>query len=481
MKFYYLFAKKQSTSIISMILLIYLILPLMMTLFQREVSIQEDIIHPVQALNDASSFNPRVFLSGSGRIHLIFKHLIKDGDESLAIYYHSYEHNNGSWSIPKKCWGDASDVKVFSSKPKEEGIVLYYFYSQKRANYDIGLYSQEFHEENGTWGKPKQCMGTKYVLNYLNMSETNSSLIDYSVYSLILLEDENSLIVWKFTFTDITTISHELEGTFIVSKIDINGTVTSEPIYGLKNLSQQVSLFFVQGNETLFLYNKQEVKRAVFLSNGSWSDWESFEWPTSMMGYWEHSLIMNRYLVWQSHYKDEVIEYPSGIVDLATVGPSNNCINLPPHVINRESGGIAVNLYNNNSITSSFITAIITNQTISLWKLDFWGQNSWNLLSTINNTLDRSHDQGYFNIDLISDDSKWRIFWDQKIAQILCEIFTISFDLDIEQWSSISQVTDTKLIIDDYYDQNNTSSAFVLLGSLLGLIGTVYMLKKRRK
>ena len=426
---------------------------------------QNDLIIPVFASQNRPSINPQVVRSGSGRIHLFFLHRSNDHDLFSHKPYHTYELEDGSWSQPEKVI-DVSFLPLsqrnlikpggsfFTIKPKENGLVLYYFI-------DKGVYMKEFDEQLKRWSEPVKLFGESQVLANLDQSETAYQQIRWSVSSFFQCNNDSLFVVWGFKSRNTSVFTHESENQYIITRVDTNGSFISQPIqgsgvtYGYGN--------FVNTNDSLFFYHhRYYLNKTVLLPNGTWSKWQDSSFIFSdgvpeLFGvinilYKYTLLVADRYLICYATDENGITKW--GIVDLAADKLTARLLDLPHKPdTSKQYGRIIFKLIMNDQTRPMFMTAFLTNRTIEFWEYDY-GHDTWNQMSVLEYTITESSQSTPFSIDLVPDGANWRAFWAQQIKDrnLLEEIFTVTYNPVTKEWGSVIQITDTRLITDDVTD-----------------------------
>ena len=423
-----------------------------------EENTHNDLITPVFASRDLPSFSPRAVRSGSGRIHLIFLHYFQEYDFGSYKPYHTYELEDGSWSPPEKVIDDHIP-SIFTIKPKANGLVIYY-------NRGIGVYMKEFDEQRNKWSDP-----VKLFRNTLMGS----------VDSFFLFNNDSFFVAWD---------------SYMITRVEANGSFTSQVIQG-SGIDDGYGTFVNTPDSLYFYYLGTSAKRyyylnkTVLLPNGTWSNWQASNFVHSLLeifggGKLTTSLVADHYVICYATDKNGITKW--GIVDLATDNLTAKLLNLPHKLdTSKQYDRIAIELLMNDHTQPLFMTAFLTNRTIELWEYDY-EDNIWSQMSVLEYpitesfldwTVTQSYQPAPFNIDLIPDGANWRIFWDQHITgkDLLYEIFTVTYNPVTQEWGSVTQITDTRTITDDYIG-DTPGYTFVIV--VVTLLMAIILLKKHK-
>ncbi len=439
-------------------------------------------VTPVTGSHNNPSFHPKAYCSESGRMHLFFSHEAQIYDFGSDNLYYCYELPTGDWSQPIKVIDDYS-VSEFEIQSSEKGLIIYYMKG--------GISKKEFDEQENTWSEPLKLFGFSQITDYLNLTDNTTQYIYWGIYDFVLMENDSFFVAWGFYSRDPFVFNHEYADRCIISQWSPNGSCFSQPILGSK---PSTFLKFVNGTTSLLLYDKNYFSyRTVLFPNGTWSPWHySGFWDNSefksIMGKIYPSIVANRYgIYYHINYENNVTKWE--MVELSQTNFTTKQLDLP-HKFEpaNPNGGIDLELISKNNLTPMFMVALITNQTIELWTLNYTIA-SWSQVSSLSYSVTESLEKHYIplyseflDIDLIFDGSHWRVFWDQKVAnKRLFEIFTVKYDPTTDEWSSVSQVTDTATITDDYSNGTNTSGFSYLLGVITLIIVLVFSKSKDKK
>ncbi len=431
---------------------------------------QSNSINTVTGSIKIDSFDARPFFSNSGRLHLLFQHEFHDYDAISINYYHTYELENGSWAQPVKMFEDIREsYPIFAIHPSDRGFAIYY-----KSN---GLSLKEYDEKTNTWLDPLVIFGANQIHQYLDIS---LSKVSWYIHSFLLLDNGGFLVAWNFCFQDNSHSTHEDEQSYIVSRVDPNGSVFSHPIRGWKSCSSRDSLTLVNYDDSIFLYDQDYWHRAVLFSNRSWSEWSELNTDYTFHGH--RILVANQFLVCDATKKPrESDERIWVMLDLANENLTVKALNIPynPNI----SSFYYVDVEQNMSLTSRpiFITAMVINGTIELWEYNYF-YNTWNQVAFHNYGIipwTFGLYAGSSKFELIQDETLWRIFWDQKIVNSTNEIYTAFYNSSSKEWSPITQVTDTNTITDDYSKRISGFSFFNFL--LMSSVIFIYLRKIKKR
>ncbi len=438
-------------------------------IFTENLTIKDrgKIITPVAASSSFSSFRPTTFYSGSGKLHLLFHHEVSSDVSPSTAIYHMYEHENGSWSRPKRILGMWEIILVII--PTEEGFIIYLApgefldgcclptdYIQIFDEYGIRKY--EYNEISDTWSEPLEFWGENQIRDYL---ELPTQKIHCYLHSFYIKEDNSFFAVWSFdSYGSDENLSHEYKNRYIFNDVNSdfshsNSIISQEVPYQNNQFMQLVPF-----NNSYLLYASGYTKRSMLNKNGSLTDWQelnniNYTQPSIPFNgiyfkrEWDHSIITvaNRYLFFDDGKRERIL------IDLTQENLTETVISflydISPLLNYRE---IEFEINNSSSLEKIFVTALITDEAIELWQFNYTSKNL-TLVSSLNETIpehSKYHPSGQMKIDLISDGEKWRIFWSQRVEVSLYEIFSVSFDTETQQWSSVTQLTFTDDINDDF-------------------------------
>ncbi|MFX1514905.1 MAG: hypothetical protein ACFFC6_01225 [Promethearchaeota archaeon] len=428
--------KPFSLVFVVLLLIISILTPIITPDYLDQDPNQQGSITRATASRNFPSFDPRAFLSGSGKLHLIFQHEFLEYDAVSYHYYHTFELTNGSWATPTKVF--THQYTIFVIEPSETGFAIYY---QKN-----GLSKKEYDEQTNTWLDPVLLFGSNQIHDYLGLQ----SEISWNVYSFFLFENGSFFVVWNFCFPDGSDASHEDEQSYIVSRIDPDGSIYSYPIAGLKQrCSIRDSLTFVEYNTSLFLYDQGYRHRTLLFPNGTWSKWQ--ETPTSFDCRYE-ILATDRYIL--CYTQKNPSNYIWIMLDLASENLTVKELDIsysPNHSVY-----LYIDFKRNMSSPTSplFVTALVRNGSVELWELNYL-DNTWNQIASHNYEI--LYSSVYVGettkFMLIQNGTVWRFFWDQRLEGVgPNEILTASYNTSSKEWSPIIQVTDTNTITDDYFE-----------------------------
>ena len=214
------------------------------------------------------------------------------------------------------------------------------------------------------------------------------------------------------------------------------------------------------------------------MSNNTWSTWQ----PTGLHGEYGSQLIHNRYLL-TSDLDDQANLYWT-LADLTTTNLSEHLIEFPIKIDPQDKSSRATfKLLESISDDPSFITAFVTNSSISLWTYhllnDTWIPISQLAYSQTKISVYSPEEPKVFNIDLVADGPTWRVFWNQQVkaGNFLHELFTVSYHTETGLWSQVTQITDTHAITDDFTGEVVPGFSLVIL--FLSFLITVVLRGKR--
>lgn len=401
--------------------------------------------------SNQSSFQPNVFHSGSGRLHLLFQHEVTIGDVILNKYYHAYEFGNGSWSQPKQLESPytAFTQPLLHIDPNNDGFTLYYFVNHE------GLYKWTYQEQEDNWQEPVLLFG-KSEANDLLQTGKNIVLHFHAFYSS---GNDEFYITWSFEALDSI---HDNEQLYIMSRIFPNGSIYSQTLKGSLMSYSQISKFtFIQTNKNFSLFRGLD-ERTLLLSNNTWSNLQ----PLSLV---EQSLF---------NFSQLMLDIPSTtyeILDFFNFLSQNPIENLsstiftPPFTPHFLTDFV----FNLSSVTDPFITcAAITTQGIEFWRFGFL-EHQWSLIGKLNYSVTDLYD---YTLDLVINDKGFHFFWSEEVEFALYEIYTISFDPLTKTWSNVTQITNATVFTDDYIINHSTPMFF--LSPLIGF--AVFSFLKRK-
>ncbi len=398
------------------------------------------------------SFQPNVFHSGSGRLHLLFQHEVHDDDVVLNKYYHAQKFENGSWSQPKQLESPytAYTQPLLLIDPNDNGFSLYYFIIHD------GVYKWIYQEQEDKWQDPVLLFGKSDATEFLQSGEN----IIIHLHAFFSSETDVFYITWSFEALD---SAHDYEQLYIISTVFPNGLIVSQALTGsFESYSTQKGFIFMPTNESIRLFNGLD-ERAMLLSDSTWSNWQS---PSL-----EEQSLFNHYRIFRD-FPPKSYETVT-FIDFTSQIPITNVSRIiftPPFAISILTDFIL----NLSSQTDPFtICAVITPQNIELWRFNFL-KHQWSQISQLNYTIKDSY---RYTLDLVSIDGVLHLFWDDMVEFPLFEIFSVSFDPLTNTWSDITQITDATLFTDDYITPHYTSPLF-FISSLLGL-AVLFLLNRK--
>lgn len=501
------YCKKKRVFFIMVITLTYCFLPFFINRHHNDqnTDITEDqhiFIRPVSASSDYSSFHPWAFHSGSGRLHLLFLHEISACDIAVYDYYHTYELENGSWVPPKKI---EQVPLIFDVEPTKNGFTIYFGqniqYQNSRLGYSesylfAGIFKMQYNEHLDKWSDPVELFGESHTRDYLELSD--QQIYGY-LHSFFLQGDESLFVVWSFEFygQDVN-LTHKYAKTHILSEIDETGVIDSHPISGLEgNYGKNRYVRIVEHDDSFYFYTLSYTKKAILFPNGTCSNWQDALIPENLaknfplttfadhrvQHYWDvgqtTSVIDKRYLVYYP--------YRVGwqILDLASENLTAKSFISPydikPACEMTEHRTFDFEKKLHSTIQEVFLTPIFTSSTTELWEFNY-GNTSWRQISSLDynptNHFDFLGESPI--IELITDGNNWRIFWAQEVRDGLTplhEIYTVTYNSTTDEWSVVTQVTNTGTITDDYFVCEPTPGLLFAF-TMIGLITTVLFLRK---
>ena len=420
----------------------------------QNVSSQFNLINSVSASKDFSSYSPRPFRSDSNETHLLFLHEKWDYDLGDSIFYHTYELEDGSWSIPVNLenltFSDDKFMRSIQSESNENDFSLYYILNG-------GFFKKTNDGQNQQWANSEKVFDKRNILDYLPL-QSHEDLQGFKIHSFLHLNEESYYVVWSFTSSD---SNHEGAKHYLVSQVFSNETVKSHILQGSNDsYPHYAPLNFVYVNNVLMVYSHQYFFRSILWLNGSWSPWhlsglsEGFGTLYGInYGARTQYLISNQYLL--SSHNDENFNLSWGLLDLTVINVSVHPIQFPNQIkLSEKSFQMTFNLLEKNEWFPIFMSAFQTNTSIELWTYDLLN-STWTLISQLDNTPSKTRvhwgESEIFNINLLVNGTTWRIFWNQRVKEgsSLHEIFTVSYHTEIDEWGPVTQITYTRTITDD--------------------------------
>ena len=441
------------------------------------------LITSVSASRDFDSHTPRAFRSDSGQTHLLFLHQTQKYDFGDRYFYHSYELEDRSWSVPVKledlAFSDLysmTNFLIIQNESREDDFDVYY-------NKEGELFKTSYNGQSNQWIDSEKLFGKLDIHDYLHLP-LSSDLLSLCGHSLFYLHDETINVVWSFKSCNASLFKHEYERHYLISAVFSNATIKSQVIPGLDAFYHYYSsLNFVSRNASLIIYSPQYFYRSILLPNGSWSTWQHSGFAAALMdlygeihGELTQHLIHNHYLV--SSHKDEDANINWVWTDLTATNLSVHPIHFPKKLDPRDTSIRATfNLRESTDGSSSFLTDFVTNSSIELWTYHLLN-DTWTLINQLAYSQTNTHnfygEPKVFNIDLLADGPTWRVFWNQQVkaGNFLHEIFTVSYHTETGEWGQVTQITDTRAITDDYTDGivPGFSLVILFLGFLIAII-----------
>jgi hypothetical protein len=396
-----------------------------------------------------------------------------------SIYYHTYELADGTWAIPLNLenlsYSDETFVIFFPNQSKEESEFSFFY------DVDGGLFKKTYHDQQ--WANSETVFSKQDVLDYLNFTSAEE-LQGFTILSCFPMNDSSYYVCW--TFSEIVP-----KNRIHISQVFTNGTVQSQVLQGSWVPRLQRPLNFVYMNDLLMVYSNDYFFRSIQQPNGTWSPWhlsgvaEGFAnlYPTDWARLENLHLIFNQYLVGALFTGNIPLYW--GIADLTALNVTVHPIEFPHPLNPRENTNrAAIKLIEKNSDTPTFLIALITNSSIELWTYSLIN-NTWSLISQLDHTSvktgNRWGEADVFNIDLLTNETTWRVFWNQQIkgGSRLHEIFTVSYYPEKNKWSPIIQVTYTSTITDDY--KGHSTPTFSFLMNFIALSIIIVLARSNRK
>ena len=447
---------KTTESLIIALLLFFAFLFSGVLPLQNEHS-QSSMVTSVLASRALSSHTPRAFRSDSGQTHLLFLHETQEYDFGDNNFYHSYELEDRSWTVPFKLEGlTSSDVDfitnslIIQNESREDDFSVYY-------NKEGELFKITYNGQSQQWSDSEKKFSKIDIFDYLDFQASiDHNILRFWIHSLFYLDDGAFNVVWSFESRNTSLFNHEYENRYLISTVFPNGTIQSQviPSIGPGHLYQiyhrYLEVNFVSWNNTLWLYSPLFIYRSFLLPNGSWSAWQR----TELYGDRDLQLIHNQYLL-NSHLDDKENFYWT-LTDLTATNLSVHPIQFPHKLDPKDTSIRATFKLRESTIGSAaFLAAFVTNSSIELWTYNLLN-DTWTLISQLaysqTSTYDFYAKSNVFSIDLLADGPSWRVFWNQQIktGNRLHELFTVSYHTETGNWSQVTRITDTKAITDDF-------------------------------
>ena len=244
-----------------------------------------------------------------------------------------------------------------------------------------------------------------------------------------------------------------------------------------------------------YIYTTYYRNRSRVFLNGTISDLENsgMNETLSMLRepgdfLWYSVLVDERFLILMLG-NETFINY--GIVaDMSTENLRLKKFNFPQNMKIQpfEKIGFSSRIIKNKTV---LVFVWIKKKTIELWEFDM-AQEQWNLIASLKNTIESvdfddtepfyPRTLRFFTVKITKDETDWRLFWETTIKSNnynVTEIFSARFNYN-DGTGTLVQVTDTKLITDDYY-QGIYSFSFMATLFALAISGSVFYRTKRYK
>lgn len=474
---------KTSKSLAIILLLLFGFLYSGALLLQNKNSLPS-LITSVSASRDFDSHTPRGFRSDSGQTHLLFLHQTQKYDLGDHYFYHSYELEDRSWSVPVKledlAFSDLysmTNFLIIQNESQEDDFDVYY-------NKEGELFKTSYNGQSQQWSDSEKKFNKSDIFGYLDFQASiDHNILRFWIHSFFYLVDSTFNVVWSFESRNISLFKHEYENRYLISTVFPNGTIQSQvipsigPGYLYQKYHRDLEVNFVSWNNTFWVYSPLFIYRSFLLPNGSWSAWQR----TELYGDRDLQLIHNRYLL-NSHLDDKANLYWT-LTDLTAVNLSVDPIQLPHKLDSRNNVRATFKLRESVVGSPSFMTAFVTNSSIELWAYHLLN-DTWTLINQLaysqTNTYNFYGEPKVFNIDLLADGPTWRVFWNQQVkaGSFLHELFTVSYHTDTGNWSQVTQITDTRAITDDYTDGVVPGFSLVILSLSFLIIISLKRIKK---
>jgi hypothetical protein len=314
------------------------------------------------------SFHPIAFHSGTGRLHLLFQHEVHSVSKNYYFidskYYHIFKLENGSWSHPKKLENPNNVLysPILHIEPMNSGFTIFFF--------SEGLYKRDYNEQENIWSESILLFEKSDILSFLDVEDD----IFMWFHTFSLSGDNSYYVAWSFAIIDeLYDLSHEYERQFIISKVELDGSIVSQTLNGSKErFSRTQSLSFISRNGLLFLYNLETCYRAILSSNGEWSNWKKTSFTEKYDPINIRYMISDRYSVVRTFKKDMTSSPVWLLIDYATENVTTKNIEFPFEITYYR--GITFRLNNHSQTDNAFICSVITHNSIELWELDYNGE-----------------------------------------------------------------------------------------------------------
>ena len=430
--------------------------------------------------------------SVTGNLHVFFPYYMFIA-HSDTLLYHIYELENGSWSLPKLAFGydefsslgvlegrDHLYIRIMAIRPSEQGFILYIYYESP---HKVGLSAIEYDENSEKWLDQKEIFGVDYMEDYLKLA---TPIIGLTIHSLFLEENTTFYIVWGYLDQSDYYSYHR----YIITKVDQVGGCESQDITG-KTFYNGFPMAFYKHNNTLTLFDSYLRYRTILFSNGSWSNWENAtlasehgSFPNWSPNPWsDNNFIEEQYFFSQDNLNGQEIFL---LYDLAQGNQlQQKSLSLPysPYYTDdNKYPNLGFELNVSTSTELIFALGLMTNETLELWQYHSTN-NKWKQISIleINESLIMQRCSAHYSLDVIKDESNWRIFW-RGSCDARGNLYTTTYDAESNNWGPVTCIMNASTIYTDYYDYfQNTTPALEFLIIMFSLVSLVVIVRKTRK
>ncbi|MFX1252429.1 MAG: hypothetical protein ACFFCZ_12565 [Promethearchaeota archaeon] len=376
---------------------------------------------PVSASwQNLSSFRPLVFQSTSDQTHLFFIHEEDHCDYIGLDYYHTYELEDGDWSVPRRIpsYYQVGTDYILTISPSEKGFTIY------AADF-FTVWTVDYDEQANEWLEPTR----------LFESKPNSILVEDEVVYLSSINKSSAMV----TVTKITASSIDTQTIY-------GQEFSTLPIYEYYSINFDYYHFpFIRGEDSLFLYSPGYQYRAEF-ANGTWSDWQPTDFACSRC-----CLVNEQYIIGQ-------INFSVFMVDLTADNLTTQMLVIDPLELDLKNVyDHDVEVWKDTPDETVFIIATLDNETndqnrLDLWMLNFTAGNLTKVASLKHKIKGYQEYDEYIDrkpsIDLLLDESNVRVFWDYHKDYNYDEIYTATYDPATNEWSPKVQITDTNTFLE---------------------------------
>ena len=427
--------------------------------------------------------------SVTGNLHVFFGHytLIAHSD---TLLYHIYELENGSWSLPKLVFGyeefsslgvlegrDHLYTRIMAIGPSEQGFTLYIYYESP---HKIGLSAIEYDENSEQWLDQEEIFAEDYMEDYLSLT---TPLIGLEIHSLFLEENNTFYVGWGYIDQSDYYSYHRS----IITKVDQDGGCESQDITG-KTFYNGFPMVFYKHNNTLNLYDSYLRYRTILFSNGSWSNWENAT-LVSKLGYlprwspnpwWYSNFIEEQYFFCEDNFNGQVIFLFWDLAQGNQLQQKSLTLPYSPYYTNDyEYPNLGFELNVSTSGELIFAMGLMTNETIELWQYNSTN-NKWKQISVleIDESLIMQRCSDHYSLEVIKDESDWRIFW-RGSCDARGNLYTTTYDAESKIWGSVICIMNASTIYTDYYDYFQTP-AFEFLLIMVSLVSLVVLIRKSK-